>query len=70
MRTIIDRTILTVARHDSGWSVELDGVHFGQSADKEVAKAAANRRARDLQDGGRLCQIRISGEHGFWGKPS
>ena len=69
MRTTTDRTILTVARHDNGWSVELDGVHFGQSIDKEVAKAAATRRARDLQDGGRPCQIRISGEHGFWAKP-
>jgi hypothetical protein len=47
-----------------------DGVHFGQSADKEVAKAAASRRARTLQDDGQACQIRVSGEHGFWMKPA
>jgi len=68
MRMITERIILTVARHDSGWSVEQDGIHFGQSADKEVAKAAANRRARSLQDDGQLCQVRVSGEHGYWAK--
>jgi hypothetical protein len=68
MRTITERTILTVARHDSGWSVEQDGVHFGLSADKEIAKAAASRRARTLQDDGHACQIRVCGEHGFWAK--
>jgi len=70
MRMTTDRTILTVARHEGSWSVEQDGVHFGQSAEKEIAKAAACRRARTLQDGGRACQIRVSGEHGFWVKPS
>lgn len=68
MRTIIERIILTVGPHDKGWSVEEDGVHFGQSTDKEVAKAAANRRARTLQDDGRLCQVRVSGEHGYWAR--
>jgi hypothetical protein len=70
MRTTTERTILTVARHEGNWSVEQDGVHFGQSADKEVAKAAASRRARTLQDDGQACQIRVSGEHGFWMKPA
>lgn len=68
MREITDRTILTVLRHEGGWSVELDGDYFGQSVDKEVTKAAANRRARSLQDAGRACQVRVSGEHGFWGR--
>jgi len=68
MRTMTDRIILTVAHREGSWSVEQDGDYFGQSADKEVAKAAATRRARDLQDGGRPCQIRVSGEHGFWAK--
>ena len=30
------------------------------------AKAAANKRARALQDAGRACQVRVSGEHGFF----
>lgn len=70
MRMITERAVLTVLRHDGGWSVEHDGVYFGQSVDKEVAKAAANRLARSLQDDGRACQIRVSGEHGFWATPS
>jgi len=68
MREITNRTVLTVTRHEGAWSVELDGEHFGQSADKEVAKAAAHRRARSLQDSGQACQIRITGEHGFGGR--
>lgn len=69
MREITNRAVLTVARHEGAWSVELDGEHFGLSADKEVAKAAAHRRARTLQDSGQACQIRITGEHGFGGRP-
>lgn len=69
MREITDRTVLTVLRREGGWGVEQDGDFFGQSADKEVAKAAAHRRARSLQDSGRACQIRVTGEHGFWARP-
>ncbi len=68
MREITDRTVLTVLRHDGGWSVEQDGDFFGQSADKEVAKAAAHRRALSLQEAGRACRVRVSGEHGFWAR--
>jgi hypothetical protein len=67
MRMIPDRAVLTVARSGVGWAVELDGQLFGHSPDKEIAKAAANRRARQMQDGGRACQVRVSGEHGFYG---
>lgn len=63
---IQDRAVLTVIRDAGSWVVELDGDLFGRSADKEVAKAAANRRAREMQDGGRACQVRVSGEHGFY----
>ena len=45
--------------------VELDGQVFGESLDREVAKAAANKRARQLQDDGRACQVCIRGESGF-----
>jgi hypothetical protein len=66
MRAELDRAVLTVLRHDGGWAVEHDGEHFGQSADKEVAKASAHKRAREFQDAGRPCQVRVSGEHGFF----
>jgi hypothetical protein len=66
MRMVPDRAVLTVARHDGVWRVEFEGKHFGHSRDKEIAKAAANRQAREIMDGGKSCEVRISGEHGFW----
>jgi len=62
----IDRLVLTVCRHGDAWAVEEDGRYFGHSADKDVAKASANKRAREMQDEGRPCQVRVSGEHGFY----
>jgi hypothetical protein len=67
MRIMQERAVLTVIRHDGSWAVELEGEFFGRSADKEIAKAAANKRARQMQDGGQSCQVRVSGEHGFYG---
>ncbi len=66
MQKSLDRSILTVVRQDDGWVVELDGGYFGYSSDKEIAKATANKRARQLQDGGRACQVRVYGENGFF----
>lgn len=65
MRTSIERTILNVHRLDGAWAVELEGEVFGRSADREESKAAAHRRARELQDSGRACQVRVSGETGY-----
>jgi hypothetical protein len=70
MRMVPDRAVLTVVRHDGLWAVELDGHFFGHSIDKEIAKAAASKKARQMQDGGRPCQVRISGEHGFFVAPA
>lgn len=67
MRMIPDRAVFTVARHNGVWAVEHDGEFFGHSADKEIAKAEACKRARASQDKGRPCQLRVSGEHGFAG---
>ena len=69
MRMVTDRAVLTVLRHEGVWAVELDGELFGRSQDQEVAKAAANRRAREIQDTGRACQVRVSGETGFYAVP-
>ena len=66
MRMISDRAVLTVARHEGAWVVELEGELFGRSFDREIAKAAANRRARQISDAGRACQVRVSGEHGYF----
>ncbi len=55
-----------MARHDGLWAVEHEGEHFGHSADKEEVKATANKHARAMHDGGRPCQVRVSGELGFF----
>ena len=66
MRMMTDRAVLTVQPHDGGWAVELEGEVFGLSPDKDIARAAANRRAREMHDKGRPCQVRVTGEHGFF----
>jgi hypothetical protein len=62
----IDRVVLTICRHDESWAVEEDGRYFGHSADKDVARASANKRAREMQDSGQACLVRVFGEHGFF----
>lgn len=54
-------------RHNGLWAVEHDGDHFGHSPDKEIARAEAAKRMREMQDSGQPCQIRVTGEHGFYG---
>ena len=66
MRVANDRAVFTVTRHDGQWAVEHEGEYFGHSRDKEVARAAANKRMRQLQDSGRACQVRVTGEQGFY----
>ena len=66
MRNAPERAIFTVVRHESGWAVEHGGEVSDMTADKEVAKAAANKRARAAQDAGKPCLVRVTGEHGFF----
>jgi hypothetical protein len=61
------RTVLTVKRHDGLWCVELEGESFGHSREKDVAKAAANRHAREMMDAGHPCQVQVQGEMGYAG---
>jgi hypothetical protein len=63
---VSDRATLTVLRHAGLWVVEHDGERFGHSPDKEIAKAAANKRARQMQDSGRACLVRVSGDLGVF----
>ncbi|HWT50817.1 MAG TPA: hypothetical protein VN113_01390 [Caulobacter sp.] len=62
---LIDRIVITVSRNDGLWAAEEAGIYFGASADKEIAKASAAKRARERIQEGHACQIRVSGEHGF-----
>jgi hypothetical protein len=69
MRMVPDRAVLTVGRHNGSWAVEFDGQLFGHSSDREVSKAAANKRARQIVDAGRACQVRVTGETGYFDGP-
>lgn len=65
-RTGPPRAIFTVCSVNGGWAVEHEGEFFDRCASKEEAKAAANKRARAAQDAGKACQVRITGESGFF----
>ena len=60
------RETFIIRRHLGGWAVEYNGDLLDPSPTQEEARAAANRRARALQDAGRPCQVRVSGEAGFF----
>jgi len=62
MRASPDRTVFTVMRQDCAWAVELHGSFFGHSPDKEVARASAHKRARQVIDAGGAAQVRVQGE--------
>ncbi|HEY9218440.1 MAG TPA: hypothetical protein VIO94_10355 [Phenylobacterium sp.] len=58
-----ERATFTVSPHQGGWAVEHDGLFTDHSVYKEIAKAAANKRARASQDAGRPCKVRVWGEY-------
>jgi hypothetical protein len=62
MRAIPDRTVFTVLRDGDDWVVEHGGENFGHSHDKEVAKAFAHKRAREVIDRGGGAEVRVRGE--------
>lgn len=53
---------MTITRRDGAWLVVEPGQPEVRTFDKEAAKALANKRAREMQDSGRACQIRVLGE--------
>jgi hypothetical protein len=65
MRQTLERTVFTVLREGGGWAVELQGDFFGHAADKEVAKAFAHKRAREVVDRGGAAQVRVQGEGAY-----
>lgn len=65
MRAPPERTIFTVMRDGDAWAVELRGALFGHASDKEVAKAFAHKRAREVVDGGGAAQVLVQGESAF-----
>ena len=54
--------MFTVVRLEGVWAVEHGDEVFGHASDKEVAKAWAHKRARDVVDRGGAAQVLVSGE--------
>lgn len=59
------RTVITVARQNGGWAVEMDGAFSETTRSLEEARASAHKAARASQDAGRPCQVRVQGDTGF-----
>jgi hypothetical protein len=62
MRAVLERALFTVLRDGDIWFVEHDGERFGHTPDKEIARAFAHKRAREVVDRGGGAQIRVYGE--------
>ena len=62
----LDRATFTVSPHLGCWAVEHDGEYSAPFSSQEEARASANKSARAAQDAGRPCQVRITGELGFF----
>ena len=69
MKTPFGMAVFTVTQHNGQWAVEHDGRYTGHSVDKEMARAAASKQARDAHSLGRLCVIRVTGESGYFAAP-
>lgn len=64
--TVPDRDVYTVTPHGVGWAVEHNGVFSDLSSSKDEARAAAHKQARAAHDAGRLAQVTVADETGFF----
>ena len=58
--------IFRVTQHDGAWSVEHDGQFSNRSRDKAEVIASATKLARAAAGQGRMVQIRVDGETGYF----
>ena len=58
----MERTVFNVLRQGDAWAVEHEGEVFGHDSEKEVAKAWAHKRAREVVDRGGAARVHVAGE--------
>jgi len=58
--------IFRVTHHDGAWSVEHEGQFSNRSRNKAEVIASATKMARAASGLGRLVQIRVDGETGYF----
>lgn len=58
--------IFSVVRDDGAWAVEHDGSRTNRAHDKAEALASASKLARAAMSQGKLVQIKVEGETGYF----
>ncbi len=58
--------IFSVVRDDGAWAVEHEGARTNRSRDKAEVVASASKLARAAMTQGRLVQIKVEGETGYF----
>ena len=58
--------IFSVIRSDGAWAVEHEGTYSNRSRDKAEAMASASKLARAAMSQGRMVQIKVEGESGYY----
>lgn len=65
MRPSLPRRLFKVAQDGGVWTVQIEDGPLEVYANKDEAKAAANKQARACQDAGTPCRVEVRGELGF-----
>ena len=66
MSASLNRLVFTVAPCEGGWSVAQDGERTWRGASKDEALAQAAKQMRVQHDRGQPCQIRVTGDPGYF----
>jgi len=62
--------VFSVIRSDGAWAVEHEGAHSNRSRDKAEVMASASKLARAAMTQGRMVQIKVEGESGYYAAKS
>ena len=58
--------IFKIVKHDGAWAVEHEGLLSNRARDKAEVVASATKLARAASGQGRIVQVRIEGETGYF----
>ncbi len=58
--------IFRIVRHDGAWAVEHEGRYSNRARDKAEVVASATKLARAAVGQGRVVQVRVEGETGYF----
>jgi hypothetical protein len=58
--------IFRIVRHDGAWAVEHEGRFSNRARDKAEVVASATKLARAAVGQGRIVQVRVEGETGYF----